>query len=120
VPIIAELHQALRNVGSFSTSAMTLCVNTSGCPWTLDGYSCSFRKALKTLEERELVGEGLTFHGLRHTVATLLAETGVSVEDIAAMLGQQTSQMAVHYSREADRSRRTREAVKKFRPLGEK
>jgi integrase len=98
--------------------AITLCVNSRGLPWTLHGFSCSFRKALKQLEEAGVVGKGLTFHGLRHTVATTLAEAGVSEEDIAAVLGQKTSRMAAHYAREADRTRRTKAAIKKFKPMG--
>ena len=98
--------------------ALTLCANSRGQPWTQSGFSCSFRKAIKQLEAEGSVGEGLTFHGLRHTVATVLAESGANAEDIAAVLGQRTSQMANHYSREADRSRSTKAAIKKFRPLG--
>jgi integrase len=70
-----------------------------GHPWTESGFSCSFRKAIADLRKRGLVGDGLTFHGLRHTVASELAECeGVSAQDIAAVLGQKTSQMAGHYS----------------------
>jgi hypothetical protein len=47
----------------------------------------------------------------------VLAEAGVSEEDIAAVLGQKTSRMASHYSRTADRSRRSKAAIRKFQPL---
>jgi len=111
------LAEAKRNTAGKDHEAITLCTNSRGKPWTLSGFSCSFRKALKDLQRKGLIGDGLTFHGLRHTVATVLAEAALSAEDIAAVLGQRTSQMADHYSREADRSRRTTAAIKKFRPL---
>jgi integrase len=121
IPIMPELKDALaeakRNTAGKDHEAITLCTNSRGKPWTLSGFSCSFRKALKDLQRKGLIGDGLTFHGLRHTVATVLAEAALSAEDIAAVLGQRTSQMADHYSREADRSRRTTAAIKKFRPL---
>jgi hypothetical protein len=56
-------------------------------------------------------------HGLRHTVTTMLAEAGVSAEDIAAVLGQRDSKIAQHYAEEADRSRLTKATIKKFQPL---
>jgi integrase len=116
IPIVAELRAALAEAPAHD--AITLCANSRGRPWTLSGFSCSFRKAIKQLEMEPLVGTGLTFHGLRHTVATTLAESGVNEEDIAAVLGHKTSRMATHYAREADRSRRTKAAIKKFKPLG--
>jgi integrase len=85
---------------------------------TVDGFSCSFRTAMQELEKAGLVGDCCTFHGLRHTVASEFAERGVSAEDISAVLGQRDSKMALHYAKEADRSRRTKAAIKKFQPLG--
>jgi integrase len=118
IPVLPELRQALDAARANSNAeAITLCASSKNKPWTLNGFSSSFRKAMKKLEGRGLVGSGLTFHGLRHTVATVLAEAGVLAEDIAAVLGQSSSQMAAHYSREADRSRRTTAAIKKFKPL---
>jgi integrase len=116
IPILPELKAALEAAPAHD--AITLCVNSRGKPWTLQGFSCSFRKAIKQLEEAGLVGDGLTFHGLRHTVATTLAESGVGEEDIAAVLGHKTSRMAAHYAREADRAQRTKAAIKRFEPLG--
>jgi integrase len=116
IPIGGELRAAL--AAAPPHNAITLCANSRGLPWTLHGFSCSFRKALKQLERNGLIGRGLTFHGLRHTVATVLAEAGVSEEDIAAVLGHKTSRMAAHYAREADRAQRTKAAIKKFKPLG--
>lgn len=121
LPIIPELQRALREatppLQQSMVAPLRLGLNMKGVPWTTSGFSCSFRRALKLLERQNCIGPGLTFHGLRHTVASVLAEHGVSLEDIAAVLGQRSSQMAAHYSREADRSARTQAAMSKYNPL---
>jgi integrase len=121
IPIPPALRAALHNAPTTKDAEVApirLCLNAHGRAWTNSGFSCSFRRAIADLWKRGLVGDGLTFHGLRHTVASALAECdGVSSEDIAAVLGQKSSQMAAHYSREADRSRRTAATIAKYRPL---
>ena len=52
------------------------------------------------------MSEGLTLKGLRHTVATILAEMGFDDRTIADMLGQKTLAMAQHYSNRANRSKK--------------
>ena len=56
----------------------------------------------------------LTLKGLRHTVASILAEMGYDDRTIADMLGQKTLAMAQHYSRRANRSRKMTAVVEKF------
>lgn len=97
--------------------AITLCANSRGRPWSQDGFRASFFKMLRALEEEGVIGSGLTYHGLRHTVASLLAERGVSTEDIAAVLGQKSSKVAAMYAEKADRTRRASAAIQKLRPL---
>jgi integrase len=82
MPIPRPLVAILKDCGEHD--AITLCANSSGQPWTQDGFSASFRKFLKRLEKEGVIGGGLTFHGLRHTTATVLKEAGASDEDIAA------------------------------------
>jgi integrase len=113
--VLPELRRALRTAPKHD--AITLCANSYGRPWTESGFRASFRTQRKKLEKSGLVQPGLTFHGLRHTVATVLVEVGVSAEDVAAVLGQRSSKMAEHYSREADRSRRSKAAIRKLKPL---
>jgi integrase len=66
------------------------------------------------------VGSGLTFHGLRHTVGTLLIEAGYDIDTVRRWLGQKTLAMAIHYSKTADTSDRMKGVIKKFDPLGSK
>ena len=123
IPILPELKRTLaeyrQHLAQIDCEPLRLCANSKGRPWTLSGFESSFRKQLKRLEGQGRLKSGLTFHGLRHTVASVLAENGISLEDIAAVLGQKSSQMAKHYSQEADRSKRTLAAFEKFMPLGE-
>lgn len=112
--VLSELAAA---IAASRCEAITLCVNSRGRPWSQDGFRTSFFKMIRALEEEGAVEPGLTFHGLRHTVASLLAERGVSTTDIAAVLGQKSSRTAAHYADRADRSRRARAAIKKLRPL---
>ena len=86
-------------------NAVTLAVNSHGRPWTQAGFRASWRKFRIGLEHKGMVGPGLTIHGLRHTVGTILAEEGFDNRTIADALGQATEAMAKHYSRDADRTR---------------
>ena len=99
IPISPLLAESLRDAKSHSS--VTLCVISLGLPWEAQGK----------------IGRGCTFHGLRHDVATRLAEAGCSAEDIAAALGQKSSRIAAHYADKADRSRRTKAAIRKLTPL---
>lgn len=115
INILDDLYKALCEAPKHN--AITLCATSRGTPWTGSGFRASFRKELLKLQDRGLIEPGLTFHGLRHTVATVLAEAGVHAEDIAAVLGQRSSKMAEHYSQKADRSRRSNAAISKLTPL---
>ena len=48
---------------------------------------------------------------MRRTVATILAEIGYDERTIADVLGQKTIEMARHYSRSADKSKKVEAAV---------
>jgi integrase len=116
IPISREIREAL--IGQAPHDAITLCATSRGTPWTNDGFRSSFFKLIKRLEADGKVKPGLTFHGLRHTAAAVMAENSASAEDIAAVLGQKDSGMARHYAGEADRSRRSRATITKLTPLG--
>lgn len=73
-----------------------------GDKWTESGFRASWRKFRIKLEDAGQVGKGLTIHGLRHTVATTLREQGFDPRTIADALGQKTTAMAEHYSKNAD------------------
>jgi integrase len=82
-----------------------------GGHFTTDGFKASFYKVMRKLKERGTVTPGLTFHGLRTTLATLIADKGGDTRDIAAALGHATEAMAHHYARKADQKRRAAKAI---------
>jgi integrase len=82
-------------------SATTLIVNSRGKPWTPDGFRVSVFAFLRKQHEAGKVGDGLTVHGLRHTVGTIMREAGFDKDTIADMLGQETAGMAEWYARDA-------------------
>jgi integrase len=95
-------------------SAVTLCANSYGRPWTQMGFNTSWRTLRLRLESEGKVGPGLTLYGLRHTVAVILRESGHDERTIADALGQRTIEMARHYAKGADLSRKMRGIVKQF------
>ncbi|WP_337184251.1 tyrosine-type recombinase/integrase [Shinella sp.] len=95
-------------------SAITLCANSYGKPWTYNGFSTNWAKIKTKLEEAGAVQPGLTLKGLRHTVATILREMGKDYSAIAEMLGQKTEAMAKHYARRADMSKKMAETIGDF------
>jgi integrase len=97
---------------------VTLAATSEGTSWTESGFNSSFYKLIGKLEETGKVAPGLTFHGLRHTVGTLLAEAGTDLDDIRRVLGQKTLAMAQHYSEGAKKAKATRGIVHRLDPLG--
>jgi integrase len=118
LPIHPGLAEILQSTSGHD--AVTLAATSAGTPWTSDGFRASFNKAMKRLADEGRVGHDLTFHGLRHTVGTLLIEAGVELDIVRRWLGQKTLAMAIHYSEGADTSTQMSGAVMKFDPLGSK
>jgi integrase len=115
-PVFWPAPRALREIleAGPKHSAVTLCANSNGRPWTDDGFRASWRKIRIELERQGLVGPSLTLYGLRHTVAVILRESGADERTIADALGQKTIEMARHYARGADLRRKMRGVVASF------
>ncbi len=118
IPIHPDLARLLSEAPHHD--AVTVAATTNGAPWTITGFNSTFIKAIAKLERQGKVGAGLTFHGLRHTVGTLLVEAGFNLDTVRRWLGQKTLAMAIHYSETADTSKQMRGVLKKFDPLGSK
>ncbi|MGA2058503.1 MAG: tyrosine-type recombinase/integrase [Bradyrhizobium sp.] len=103
-----------------ASATITIAATTKGKPWTESGFNSSFIKAMAALKRDGKVGDGLTFHGLRHTVGTLLIEAGYDLDTVRRWLGQKTLAMAIHYSETANTSDRMSQVITKFDPLGSK
>ncbi|MDF2974529.1 MAG: integrase [Microvirga sp.] len=107
-PLAAVLDEAPRH------SALMLCVNSDGQPWTESGFRASWRTLRLRLEQEGRIGSGLTLYGLRHTVAVILREIGHDERTIADSLGQKTIEMARHYAKGADLRPKMRGVVSSF------
>lgn len=113
-PVLAEaLAQAGARVGKIATTA-------AGKPYTPDGFDTVWHRLRTRLEAEGKVAKGLTLHGLRHTLGTMLKEAGMADGDIADVLGQATVSMARHYSKNAGLSAETRAKIVGLRISGEK
>jgi integrase len=89
-------------------------VGARGRPYTESGFRAMFFKMIRKLRDDRKVAGGLTFHGLRHTTGTKLAEAGCDTRDIMAITGHSTEAMAGHCAKEADQRRRARSAIRKL------
>lgn len=69
----------------------------------------SFRKRFKWVTRRLEIER--TFHGIRKTVAAVLAERGRNTNEIAALLGHKTLEMAAKYTRQANETKMITSAV---------
>lgn len=112
IPMASTLRDLL--VAAPAHDAVTVCANGMGRPWTDAGFRTEWRKVRMKLEKAEAVEPGLTLKGLRHTVATILAESGLDDRAVADMLSQKTLAMAQHYSRRADKTRKVAGIVESF------
>lgn len=68
-----------------------------------------FRKLFKQTTRK--LGIERTFHGIRKTVGAILAERGRSTNEIAAILGHKTLEMAAKYTRQANETKMISAAV---------
>lgn len=82
---------------------MTMFVNSRGKAWTPDGFRTSWGKWRDELEKAGKIEPGITFHGGRHTVATILAECGYEPQQVKHLLGHGSETMTEHYQRRAKR-----------------
>lgn len=103
-PCVSDLRSILDEAPPHD--AITLCANSRGKPWTESGFRASFFKFLGKLEKAGKIAPGLTFHGLRHTVADKMAELGWDNRAVADALGQATEKQAAHYTRRANLKRK--------------
>ena len=109
IPVAQPLASYLNSLEA--TNSPTICNNSRGQTWTRDGFKTSLFKFIRKLEKDGVISKGLTFHGLRHTMATQLSELGYDNKTIADMLGQKSESMAAHYSRDANLINKLRPAI---------
>lgn len=111
VPAHPRLKEALAAAPKTATHFVT---GARGRPLTVEGFKTLFFRELAELRAEGAIGDGLTFHGLRHTVATVLAEAGCSTREIMAITGHATEAMVKRYTDTADRKANAKAAILKL------
>jgi integrase len=91
--------------------AITILASTKGTPWTYNGFSTVWHRWRQKEVEAGHLPADLTLKGLRHTVSTVLRQSGVPLRQIADLLGQKTESMAAWYSKDANLAERNRGTV---------
>lgn len=103
IPISSALAQVLAQL---PRTNMTFLVTERGAPFTSAGFGNWFHEQciLADLPKR------CTFHGLRKSCATRLADIGCSVHEIAAITGHRSLGLVAHYTRSVDQQKLARDA----------
>jgi integrase len=106
-------HQRLRAILAETPrcTAVQIVTGQRGLPLTLAGFKANFFALIRRLRRDGVLSRRLTFHGLRHTAATMLAEAGCDDRDIMAVTGHKTPAMVHRYTEKADRRRRAEGAI---------
>lgn len=113
---IIETERAMRRKAAIVDPKRPLLTNSRGQPWTPSGFGASWTKELIRLKLRpDTVAEYAdgafqpTFHGLRHTNATMIANAVArnpdlfgGIDRVKSMLGHLSDRMAKHYMRRAN------------------
>ena len=111
-PVWILEHRELKKIlDSVPVLGPVIVVNTKGTTYTESGLYGAFRKIREKLFKTGKVGKGLTFHGLRQTVATKLADAGASTRVIQSITGQATLQQLETYVATADKKRLAKRGI---------
>jgi len=113
IPVHRDLAQWIDAATQLSNrKGTTIVIGQRGRPFTEAGFRSRFFKIIRGLEQTKKIGNGLTFHGLRHTVGTKLADAGADDFTIQSILGQKTATMAQRYRRDANKKRGSSAAIR--------
>src|SRR5271165_887565 len=75
-PIWMPAHPMKQLLDDAPRKSPIVVIGARGKPFTLDGFRARFFKVIREVRDAGKVEDGLTFHGLRTTTATMLAEAG--------------------------------------------
>ena len=80
-------------------------------PYTTDGFRTQFARTRHRLLKEGKVGEGLTFHGVRHFIMTRGLEAGCSDAQLRAIGGHISENMIRLYTKKAQMKQHQKEAI---------
>lgn len=102
----ARLAEERQLVAKGKPDTLMMVLGERGKPYrTTSGFRTMFFRFIRELEALGLVQPGLTFHGLRHTIPTILANLGASKGQIKPLTGQKSDASVAIYTETADRQR---------------
>lgn len=81
----------------------TISVKADGKPWAYEGIKTAFGRHRDRLVEKGLIAPGITYHGLRHFVATVLSEAGFEETQYGHLLGHGPKSVSGLYGLSAER-----------------
>lgn len=81
----------------------TICIKSNGQPWAYEGLKTAWGRYIGDLEAKGTIDPGVTFHGLRHTPATILEGNGFDEMDTRHFLGHGPKTVSGRYGVNADR-----------------
>ncbi|MDH2325972.1 tyrosine-type recombinase/integrase [Cereibacter sp. SYSU M97828] len=113
---ILDMERAKRRKAGIVDPRRPLLTNSRGNVWTPSGFGASWRTEIIRLQLRPQTNSDYaedafqpTFHGLRHTNATMIAnavarnpDTFGGIARVKSMLGHLSEKMAKHYARRAE------------------
>jgi integrase len=109
IPVLPELAAI---IDATPTGHLTLLVTKTGKSYSPNDFSEQFRK---WCDAADLPPE-CSFHGLRKTALTRLADAGCTAHQIAAISGHASLKMVERYTKAADQRRLAREAMERTAP----
>jgi integrase len=104
LPVLPELQAA---IDATPTGQLTLLVTKTGKSYGANDFSEQFRAWCDAAG----LPADLSFHGLRKTALTKLADAGCTAHEIMAVSGHKSIKLAEHYTRSADQARLARAAM---------
>jgi integrase len=112
VPMTADLWRTLKGLRKqrkvFSMDGRDpVFVRSNGRPWTPRMVSRALPRTVEACEQiSEAMKPKVTFHTLRHTAASLMAQSGVPMFDVGNILGHRDLRMTARYSHFAPKAGR--------------
>lgn len=108
------VHSRLRVVlGAMPRQSVFILTNTTGKPWTANGFKASWGNELNRPIMSMLRDQRCVFHGLRKSAVVTLLEAGATDAEVAAVTGQ-SREMVAHYSRQVNQRKLAAAAILKW------
>lgn len=104
IPVHPELKAILDNTERLGVMTLTTRTGRTFHPHV-------FSRDFLVARQKAGLPDGLSFHGLRHTAASRLAELGAGVPEIQAITGHKSLKLVEHYIRQASQEVHAHRAI---------